>query len=81
MELYANYFNRGVIPRYLNCVEKSGGAQAIRNKWEQTNANNVNGGNYVNGYSNGYNNNYVSNTNANGYITTSNVNPASGGRS
>jgi hypothetical protein len=66
-----------VIPRYLNCVEKSGGAQAIRNKWEQTNAN-VNG---INGYTNGYNNNYVSNSNANGYITTSNVNTVNGGRS
>jgi hypothetical protein len=66
-----------VIPKYLNCVEKSGGAQAIRNKWEQTNAN-VNG---INGYTNGYNNNYVSNSNANGYITTSNVNTVNGGRS
>lgn len=66
-----------MIPKYLNCVEKSGGAQAIRNKWEQTNAN-VNG---INGYTNGYNNNYVSNSNANGYITTSNVNTVNGGRS
>jgi hypothetical protein len=44
-----------VIPRYLNCVEKAGGAQSIRSKWEQTNGT---FSNYVNGYSNTYKNGY-----------------------
>lgn len=34
LELYANYFNQGVIPRYLSCVEKAGGARMIRSKWD-----------------------------------------------
>lgn len=37
LELFANYFNQGVIPRYLSCVEKAGGARMIRSKWDQTN--------------------------------------------
>jgi len=44
-----------VIPRYLNCVEKAGGAESIRSKWEQTNGT---FSNYVNGYSNTYQNGY-----------------------
>lgn len=44
-----------MIPRYLNCVEKAGGAQSIKIKWEQTNGN---FSNYVNGYSNAYQNGY-----------------------
>ncbi len=26
LEMYANYFNNGVIPKYLACVERAGGA-------------------------------------------------------
>lgn len=40
LEQYANLFNRGVIPRYLNCVERAGGAQNIRSQWNQTNVQN-----------------------------------------
>jgi len=36
--MYANMFNRGYIPNHLVCVEKAGGAVAIRNKWNQTNS-------------------------------------------
>lgn len=35
--MYANLFNRGYIPTHLACVEKAGGANAIKNKWNQTN--------------------------------------------
>lgn len=38
LELYANYYNRGVIPNYLACVERAGGAQNIRNRWDRTNS-------------------------------------------
>lgn len=33
LEQYANYFNNGVIPNHLNCVERVGGARNIRNQW------------------------------------------------
>lgn len=42
LEQYANYFNRGVIPNYLACVERAGGARNIRNKWSENNLINSN---------------------------------------
>lgn len=42
LELYANYFNRGVIPQYLACVQRAGGAESIRSRWNQTNSNGYN---------------------------------------
>lgn len=62
LEQYANYFNRGVIPHYLACVEKAGGANSIRSKWNQTNnqLNNQTSSQYNNQYNSQYNNQYNS---------------------
>ena len=33
LEQYANHYNRGVIPNYLNCIAKVGGAENIRGRY------------------------------------------------
>ena len=35
LEMYANAFNGGVIPNYLNCVRKAGGVEAVRSIWQK----------------------------------------------
>lgn len=39
LEQYANHFNRGVIPNYLNCIAKVGGAENIHEKYIETRSN------------------------------------------
>ena len=72
LEQYANYFNRGVIPNYLACVEKAGGANHIRSKWNQNNnaMNSQSNSQYNSQYNSQVNNNAQYNTQYNNQLTS-----------
>lgn len=68
LEQYANLYNRGVIPNYLNCIAKVGGAETIRGQYLQTSSN-----------SSHYNNNSTHFGGA--YLPTSHINRSNVSRS